>query len=54
MEEHGITNDGSAGGQAPPSTRAKVTTGTKQRKDEVDADGDLDPGKLWDKVSSSA
>jgi hypothetical protein len=48
IEEHNL---GSKEGQAPPSNRAKVTTGSKQRKDEnPDPDEDLDPGKLWDKV----
>jgi len=51
MEEHGISTDAGKGGQAPPSQRAKVTTGSKQRKeDQVDADADLDPGALYDKV----
>jgi len=54
IEEHnlgGNAGNGGKGGQAPPSQRAKVTTGTKQRKeDDVDPDADLDPGALYDKV----
>jgi ribosomal protein L12E/L44/L45/RPP1/RPP2 len=51
IEEHGLSTDAGKGGQAPPSQRAKVTTATKQRKDEsIDADADLDPGALYDKV----
>lgn len=55
MEEHGIKNDAGKGGQAPPSQRARVTTGSKQRKDEdIDPDADLDPGALWDKTHGRA
>jgi ribosomal protein L12E/L44/L45/RPP1/RPP2 len=51
IEEHGLSTNAGTGGQAPPSQRAKVTTGTKQRKDEdIDTDADLDPGALYDKT----
>ena len=58
IEEHGLAGasgdgkekDGGKEGQAPPSNRAKVTPGTRQRQEVPDPDEDMDPGKLWDKV----
>ena len=60
MEEHGLTNpnakegqqqNGGEEGQAPPSQRAKVTTGSRQRQEPPDPNEKLDPGAYYDKVS---
>lgn len=57
IEEHGLGStgdgdgeDGGEGGQAPPSQRAKVRTGTRRGDDGPDPYAGMDPGKLYDTV----